>query len=505
MGSFCSIGTEIEKPKKLQFYNTIQDIKFNTGLFIQENCNTFSSIYSLVSFPVGYGSYGEVWVCDHIRSKEKRAVKIIDKIWISQEMIEKRTVLNEVDILKTLDHPNVLKVFEYFEDEQYYYIVMEYCKEGDLYDDLLKVEKYDEITAAKIMKQIFSGLAYIHKKNVVHRDVKLDNILITEKNEEIQIKIIDFNIATFNLGKRLSKFTGTLSYIAPEVIKGNYSEKCDLWSCGVIMYLLLSGKFPFEGDSKEDTIKKISCGNFNTKCGQWSKISESAKDLLSKLLQKKPSKRYSAIQALAHPWIEMVNPGFVDEKYMKKTLTRMFSIVKEPKLKEVFKTFILGQVTKNNCELKMLEKVFYSIDKDRNGVISKDELICRLKIDMNEEDAYREAERVLSVVDCDKNGEIDYTEYLRAAIEQESYVCKENLRKAFYYFDKDRSEYIEKQELMAWLSEGAVIPMAVIEELIEEADKNRDGVIDFEEFENLLLEKIEQSGRQSSNSDEEEI
>ena len=105
----------------------------------------------------------------------------------------------------------------------------------------------------------------------------------------------------------------------------------------------------------------------------------------------------------------------VDEKFLNKTLTRMFSITKKPKLKEVFQTFILGQVTKNNCELKMLERVFYVIDKDRNGVISKDELILQLKHEMSEENALKEADRILSVVDNDGSGEIDYTEFLRVA------------------------------------------------------------------------------------------
>ena len=182
-------------------------------------------------------------------------------------MIEKRTVLNEVDILKTLDHPNILKIFEYFEDERYYYIVMEYCQDGDLYDLLNSLGKFDEETAAKLMGQIFSAINYIHNRNVIHRDVKLDNILIVKTNKEVCIKIIDFNIATFNMGKRLSKITGTSHYMAPEVIKENYTEQCDLWSCGVIMYLLLSGEFPFNGSSSQQITAHVLNGKFNLKDG----------------------------------------------------------------------------------------------------------------------------------------------------------------------------------------------------------------------------------------------
>ena len=492
MGSFCSFGTEKEKPRHPQSYTTINDIHFSTGLFIQENLNVFSSIYNLSSFPIGYGCYGEVRICEHIRSKERRAVKIIDKVWVSEEMLENRTVLNEVDILKTLDHPNVLKVYEYFEDERNYYIVMEYCKDGDLYDELKSVGKFDEETAAKIMGQVFSGISYIHRKNVVHRDIKLDNILISEKSKEICIKIIDFHIATFSMGKRLSKVTGTTNYIAPEVIKESYTEKCDMWSCGVIMYLLLSGKFPFKADDRNELLNNISYGKYNLERGVWKTISDCAKDLISKLLEKNPSRRFSPKQALEHPWVKKLATPNVDETFFKRTFTRMLSFTKKPKLKEVFQTFMLGQVSKNNQELKLFERVFATIDRDRNGVISKDELIAQLKIEMSEEIALKEAERIISVVDNDGSGEIDYTEFLRVCLEEESFISKEKIKKAFYYFDKDRSNNIEKQELMDWLSEGAVIPMSLIEELIEEADKNKDGVIDLEEFEDVLIEKIHQ-------------
>lgn len=500
MGSFCSFGIEAEKekPKRLASCNTIDDILFNTGLFVQENHNHFSSIYNLLSFPIGYGSYGEVWIGYHIRSKEKRAIKVIDKLWLDSERIDSKSVLNEVEILKTLDHPNVLKIFEYFEDERYYYIVMEYCPEGDLFDQFEKVGKYDEEIAAKIMCQIFSAVNYIHNKNIVHRDIKLENILVSSKDKDIHIKLIDFNIATFNIGKRLSKFTGTSFYIAPEVIDKNYDEKCDIWSCGVMIYLLLTGNFPFDGSSNDEILSKISKCKLNLKGKIWDQISHTAKNLIALTLEKNPKKRCTAKDALEHPWIRTNSCMPTDDKVLKKTLTRMLSIKKKPKLKEVFQTFILGQVQENNQELKHLEKVFHELDKDRNGVISRGELSDRLCMDMTQDEANKEVERMWKLVDNDGSGVIDYTEFLRAVLEEESYVCKENLRKAFYYFDKDRSETIEKYELMSWLSEGAIIPMEVIEELIEDADVNEDGVIDFEEFQKLLMDKIEQEEAKNS-------
>lgn len=488
MGSFCSLGLEKERPKRLVSYNSIEEIRFNAGLFIQENSLAFEKTYILSKKPIGYGAYGEVWICEHIRSKEKRAVKIIEKSWLSSEMLKNRTVLEEVEILRALDHPNILKIFEYFEDSKNYYIVMEYCQYGDLLDELHKRDKFDEATASKIMEQVLSGLNYIHTKLVVHRDIKLENILIWSKDKDLDVKIIDFNIATFKTSAKLTKFTGTFYYLAPEVIEESYDEKCDLWSCGVIMYLLLTGEFPFNGKNREQVLQSINACKYQQNPA-YQTLSALSKDLLSHLLTKSPSSRYSARESLTHPWIETFSP-LSDQKFYQRTLTRMLTIKKKPKIREMFETFLLGQVQKNNSSLRKLEKVFYELDVDRDGVISIHELFNKFKCEMPEEQARKEAERIMMTVDNDFSGQIDYTEFLRAALEEESYVCKENLIKAFYYFDKNCSGSIDKVELMSWLAEGAVIPMEVIEQLIEEADKNGDGVIDIEEFQALLLDRI---------------
>lgn len=503
MGNFCSLGCDKQRPTRIRSCNSIDDIAFSTGLFVQENHYSFTSIYEISPKSLGYGSYGEVYLCEHKRSKEKRAVKIIDKRYLSKSMIQKKTVLNEVDILKTLDHPNILKIFEYFEDDKNYYIVMEFCSEGDLFDELERVKYLDEKNTANIIAQILAGLAYIHNRQIVHRDIKLENILICNKEKEIHIKIIDFNIATFYKGKKLSKFTGTSYYIAPEVIDQSYDEKCDIWSCGVIMHFLLSGCFPFNGISRDEILEKIANAKLNLTGLRWSNISTPAKDLLKILLDKNPKTRITASQALNHPWVFPVFETQVDQKFFKKTLTRMLSITKKPKLKELFETFLLGQVQKNDPKIKLYEKVFIELDADRNGVISKQDIILLLAPAMTLELASKEAERIMKIIDNDQSGEIDFSEFLRSALEEDSYVSKENLRKGFYYFDKNHSDTIDKNELMSWLTEGAIIPMTIIEELISEADKNNDGVIDLEEFENLLLEKIENEENHSSDSDTE--
>lgn len=233
MGSICSKDPNlIPKPSLQQLeIRSADQIPLSPGVFIQENTQNFFSKYRLHSNPIGSGLYGEIRLCEHIRTHDIRAVKIITKAGLAQEVIDSRSVLNEVDIMKTLDHPNILRIFEYFEDHSNYYIVMEYCKGGDLFDKVVSLTKFTEKQAALIMEQIFSGLNYSHNRGVVHRDMKPENVVImdTSSDDDLAIKIIDFDTATFfNVNSHLKGSYGTPLYMAPEVIKGKHNEKCDL-------------------------------------------------------------------------------------------------------------------------------------------------------------------------------------------------------------------------------------------------------------------------------------
>lgn len=492
MGSICCSNSSetydilLKAPK----YTTIDDISISPRLFVKENQCPFLSVYRMDRDPIGLGSVGEVWTCEHNRSNEKRAVKIISKKLLSKEDIKNRTVLNEVEILRSLDHPCILKIFEYFEDKYNYYIVMEYCKGGDLFEKLEIVGKFKEDQVAKIMQQIFSVLFYMHTKKIIHRDIKLENILIVDE-ESLMIKVIDFNIAVIKTHKKLSKMTGTPSYMAPEVIKGCYTEKCDMWSSGVVLYLLITGAFPFDAEYHDQLLAKILAGKYSFEGSTWTGISFEFKHLLVQLLQKDSEKRISAEDALNHMWIQKYCNNQADEKTIVKTLRRIKTMQKCSKIQEVFQTFMITQITKHDSEIIKLRQVFESLDKDKNGVISKEEIICLLRGELSAEEAKLKAERILNVIDNDHSGGIDFTEFLRVSIKEKSLLSEENVRKAFFYFDKDRSEGIEKEELVSWLNEAGTIPPDIVEDLMNEADYNGDGVIDIEEFQQVLLRRLE--------------
>jgi calcium-dependent protein kinase len=210
--------------------------------------------------------------------------------------------------LRELDHPNILKMYEFFEDDKRYYIVTDICKGGELFDEILARGKFSEKDAAMLMKQVLSCINYCHQNRIVHRDLKPENILLEQTKEFDQIKIIDFGTSLyFKENQKLSEKLGTPYYIAPEVLNKNYNEKCDIWSCGVITYIVLSGIPPFNGATDQEIMKKVKSGKFSFNDPCWKSISDNAKDFITTLLTMNSEKRPSAADALNHPWIQQAN------------------------------------------------------------------------------------------------------------------------------------------------------------------------------------------------------
>lgn len=461
------------------------DLIFSPGIFVKENTQSFYSVYRLESQPLGSGRYGEVRKCVHNSTKDIRVVKIISKAGLPTEMIQSRTVFNEVEFLKTVDHPNLLRVYEFFEDDCNFYIVLEFCSGGDLFNRVVEVKRFEENEASLIMAQILSGVTYLHSKKIIHRDLKLENVLL-EDRENLFLKIIDFDAATF-YGKGFQKeIYGTPMYMAPEIMKGKYTEKCDLWSCGIIFYILLKGAPPFDGTDDEifEILKKIKL-DIDKLCAE---ISENGRDLLKKLLERDPNKRISAEEACNHIWIK-THSKEVSVKTMAKVLLRMKSFRKTTKLKEAIHTFIISKIMDPKV-FKVEDSVFNILDVNKDGTISTDEIVSMLRQEMPTEEAEMISETIMEHADSDKNGYIDYTEFLRATVKQQKVCTKENLLNAFKFFDADGNGTIEFEELSSALSDESKISESLIQDLMKQADKNHDGKIDLEEFEDLLADAL---------------
>ena len=264
---------------------------------------TFVQNYTMSNKILGSGAFGQVKKATNKSNGEVRAVKMIDKLQLDES--EKTRLLYEIDILKNLTHPNIVRLYEVYQNRSTIFLVTELCEGCELFDEISKREHLTENEAAHVCKQILQAIAYCHSQNIAHRDLKPENVLLDVKNRGT-IKVIDFGTSHHYDSEShvMHQMYGTPYYIAPEVLVGTYNEKCDMWSIGVILYIMLCGRPPFNGATEEQIIARVKQGVWSFKGEIWSDISDSAKDLIEKLMTKDVNRRLSAVQALAHPWIK---------------------------------------------------------------------------------------------------------------------------------------------------------------------------------------------------------
>ena len=242
-----------------------------------------------------------------------------------------------------------------------------------------KQEEFSEKIAVKLMRQIVNSVLYCHLNGIVHRDIKADNILLLHNDINSSVKLIDFGISVkFEKDTKLKDKTGTVLYIAPEVIRGNYDEKCDIWSCGVLLYMMLSGLPPFYGANRKEVMEKIKKGKFSFKSKNWDRISADAKDLIEKLLTYDPEQRPSCREVLNHPWflkeeVQKINTDVYLENMKQHEV--VYSLMKNhSQLVQAILTFIITNISQHD-EIKELETLFKKLDTNQDCKLSRDELL----------------------------------------------------------------------------------------------------------------------------------
>lgn len=465
----------------------------NTGILIRKSTMIIQNMHDLedeytIGGQLGSGSYGIVKSCHHITTGQDRAVKIIEKSKI-KNMAQFRT---EVKILQTLDHPNVIKMFEFFEDDINIYLILEKCEGGELFDRVIEKEFFSEKEAAVLMKHILQAINYCHNNGVCHRDLKPENFIFADKNNDADIKIIDFGLSKIfdptNQGMALMKTgCGTPYYISPEVLTHNYNHMCDMWSAGCILYVLLCGYPPFFGDDDREIIEAVRVGEFDFDGEEWEDVSTEAKDLISRLICK-PEIRLTASESLKHPWIKTLAKNSKKEKLNKMDMVHLKKFQDNQKMKQAAITFIATQVSSK--DISHLKKVFETIDKNGDGNITMKELKDGLKDVKNRDELIA----IMEGADTDSSGAINYTEFIAATMEQNMYLKEENLRNAFKMFDKDGSGKISIEEMKQALGAGVDDQTQDDEEwnkLIDEVDIDGDGEIDFEEFISMMRKQMQ--------------
>ena len=378
---------------------------------------------------------------------------------------EKRMLFNEINNLKDLDHPNILKMYEFFEDEKRYYIVTDICKGGELFDEIVARGKFSERDAAMLLKQILGCINYCHQNNIVHRDLKPENVLLEQNREFDQIKIIDFGTSlVFDESKKLDEKLGTPYYIAPEVLAKNYGSKCDIWSCGVITYIVLSGIPPFNGASDQEIMKKVKVGKFSFSDPIWASISDTGKDFIAKLLTKDQDKRPSAEEALQHPWIIQANEQSkesVTSDMAMGALTNLQNFNAQSKLKQATFAFIASQLLSKN-EKEQIDKVFRAMDTNGDGKLDKEEIKKGYAEYFGRTLNDNEIDEMFDKVDSDKSGAIDYSEFVVATMNEKNLLSNNKLQTAFKMFDKDGGGSISTEEIKQVLSFGQNLDEEVV-------------------------------------------
>ena len=443
---------------------------------------------------LGSGSYGSVYQAKNLIMDNIVAIKMIEKV--QENMVDDLEIKNEVNILKSLSHPNIVKIYEFFDTVLYYYIVTEYCKRGELFSYITNV--YNERQLAVLFYQVFSGLCYLHEKKILHRDLKLENLMISEVEKDIVtgeeyfwIKIIDFGTAKIFQKNRAEKTViGSSYYIAPEVLRKKYNEKCDTWSVGVILYMTLAGCAPFDGDDDKEIIKSIKIGKYNKNDERFVKHSPEVKDLLSKLLEKNIDKRLSAKEALNHPWFEKYGGRNLFSNFkpedIKSYIENLFNYKYNSKLQELVIAFLVHNLS-NNDETLIILKMFRYFNKSGDCKLTKKELTEGLYSYKDKDEVDEMADVIFNRLDGDNNGYIEYEEFLRACIDKKNLMTREKLKYAFRFLDKDNSNTLNAQKILqAFLTKPNKELEAVFNITLNEVDKDSDGIIDFNEFVELM-------------------
>lgn len=448
--------------------------------------------YQIEKGELGKGTYGTVCRGANKQTKAVRAIKTIPK----QSLTDVQRFVSEIEVMAALDHPNIVKLHETYEDARNVYLVMECCTGGELFDRIIAANYFMERTAAHVVKQILTAVFYMHNNLIAHRDLKPENFLLANEKDVMQspLKIIDFGLSRrYEQNVPMTTRACTPYYVAPEVLEGKYNEKCDAWSIGVIMYILLSGAPPFFGNNDPEIIKKVKKGKYDFDLEPWREASSDAKDLIGKLLVLDVAKRFSVKQALEHTWVESLAPNSSDKKISSSAVSNLKAFRAQNKLKKAALTVIAFELSEES--LKDLKDMFMALDADNDGTLTAQELKQGiLKAGIKEmPDNLTE---IMKDLDSDGSGFIDYTEFLAATLSRRQYMQEDIVWSAFRAFDKDGNGQISRSELAQVLSgDTHNLEQAMhtnkdeIEGIIKEVDQDGDGEISFSEFFQMMKKK----------------
>ncbi|KAG8374020.1 hypothetical protein BUALT_Bualt11G0087500 [Buddleja alternifolia] len=465
------------KQKKTSHIKRVSSVGLQVDSILQRKTGNLKDIYSL-GRKLGQGQFGTTFLCVEKATNKEFACKTIAKRKLTTEE-DVEDVRREIQIMHHLaGHPNVISIVGAYEDAVAVHVVMELCAGGELFDRIIQRGHYTERKAAELARLIVGVVEACHSLGVMHRDLKPENFLFVNEQEESPLKTIDFGLSVFfRPGETFTDVVGSPYYVAPEVLKKRYGQECDVWSAGVIIYILLSGVPPFWDETEQGIFEQVLKGELDFVSEPWPSISDSAKDLVRKMLVRDPKKRLTAHQVLCHPWVQ-VDSVAPDKPLDSAVLSRLKQFSAMNKLKKIAIRVIAENLSEE--EIAGLKEMFKMIDVDNSGQITLEELKTGLeRVGANLKDS--EIAGLMQAADVDNSGTIDYGEFVAAMLHLNKVQREDHMYAAFSYFDKDGSGYITQDELQQACEQFGLGDVH-LEEIIREVDQDNDGRIDYNEF-----------------------
>ena len=446
---------------------------------------------------IGSGPLGSVYKAKNVYLKNIVAIKIIKKSKDSND--DELNIKEQINILKKLSHPNIVKIYEFYITDNNYQLITEYCKKE--FSKYIK-RSFTEKQLAVIFYQILSGLSYLHEQKIIHRNIKLKNIMILEKEEDIiskeeyyWIKIVDFHTAEiFKRNQKIINKNFNSYFSSPEGLKNNYLEKSDIWSVGIILHIALTGKVPFDGKTDEEINYKIANIPYNNLDPRLLAHSSEVKDLLEKLLEKDINKRFTANEALNHEWFQKYNGRALFSNFhqdeIQQYINNLCNYSCESKISQLVLAFIVHNIPESISIYNIL-KLFRYFNLSGNCKLTKAELKKGLYNYRNEEQVNKIVDQLFLLLDGDNNGYIEFEEFLRACVDKKHILTKENIWYAFKFLDNKNENAIDVETLMkAFDAKPNKMLEAVFNKTLNNGDKDHNGKITFDEFEEIILNTL---------------